>query len=233
MDVLTDDHEREQVVRKWWHDNWLSLAVGIVIAVGGMVGYRYYQDYKVSNAEEYAYKLSSIQTKLVLQPTEGKEEAKAFIAEHKDIYGSLLSLDVAQLLCAEGKYEEALDSASFAAENGGKLVAPNAVLVKAHILTQNKKYDEAVKALDDLSQSAYAIEKNELLGDIYLQQGNKDAAHDAYAKALAECEAQKISINPILQMKADSLIKEGDTAAFERAQKLEEQIAASATSIKK
>src|SRR5574344_1824025 len=107
MDVLTDDHEREQVVRKWWHDNWLSLAVGIVIAVGGMVGYRYYQDYKVSNAEEYAYKLSSIQTKLVLQPTEGKEEAKAFIAEHKDIYGSLLSLDVAQLLCAEGKYEEA------------------------------------------------------------------------------------------------------------------------------
>lgn len=233
MDVLTDDHEREQVVRKWWHDNWLSLAVGIVIAVGGMVGYRYYQDYKVSNAEEYAYKLSSIQTKLVLQPTEGKEEAKAFIAEHKDIYGSLLSLDVAQLLCAEGKYEEALDSASFAAENGGKLVAPNAVLVKAHILTQDKKYDEAVKALDDLSQSAYAIEKNELLGDIYLQQGNKDAAHDAYAKALAECEAQKISINPILQMKADSLIKEGDTAAFERALKLEEQIAASATSIKK
>ncbi|NLK85449.1 MAG: tetratricopeptide repeat protein [Aeromonadales bacterium] len=233
MDVLTDDHEREQVVRKWWHDNWLSLAVGIVIAVGGMVGYRYYQDYKLSNAEEYAYKLSSIQTKLVLQPTEGKEEAKAFIAEHKDIYGSLLSLDVAQLLCAEGKYEEALDSASFAAENGGKLVAPNAVLVKAHILTQDKKYDEAVKALNDLSQSAYAIEKNELLGDIYLQQGNKDAAHDAYAKALAECEAQKISINPILQMKADSLIKEGDTAAFERAQKLEEQIAASATSIKK
>ena len=25
MDVLTDDHEREEVVRKWWHENWLSL----------------------------------------------------------------------------------------------------------------------------------------------------------------------------------------------------------------
>ena len=73
MDVLTDDHEREQVVRNWWHENWLSLTVGVVIAIGGMVGYRYYQDHKTTQAQEYAYQMSAIQTKLTLEPTKALE----------------------------------------------------------------------------------------------------------------------------------------------------------------
>ena len=28
MDVLTDDHEREQVVRKWWSEYWKPIALG-------------------------------------------------------------------------------------------------------------------------------------------------------------------------------------------------------------
>ena len=233
MDVLTDDHEREQVVRKWWHDNWLSLTVGIVIAIGAMVGYRYYQDYKTTQAQEYAYKMSTLQSKLVIDPTAGKTQSIEFINEHKDLYGSLLSLDLAAILCNEGKFEEALTYVNFAKDNGGKLVAPNAVLVKAHILAQAKKYEEAVSELNALKQDAYAVEKYELLGDIYALSNQLDKAHDAYNDAIKECEKQNIAITSILQIKADSLIKQGDTPAFVRAQKLDEQIAKSASKIKK
>ena len=67
MDVLTDDHEREQVVKKWWSDNWKSLALGIVIALGGMIGYRQYQNYQHDAAAKKAFELSTIQTKLSLK----------------------------------------------------------------------------------------------------------------------------------------------------------------------
>lgn len=233
MDVLTDDHEREQVVRNWWHENWLSLTVGVVIAIGGMVGYRYYQDHKTTQAQEYAYQMSAIQTKLNLEPTKALEQASSFIKEHEDIYGSLLSLDVAAVQTNEGKYDEALKSVDFAIENGGKLVAPNATLVKAHILTQSQKYDEAVVLLEGLTQDAYAVEKQELLGDIYLLQGKKDLASKAYQEAISICEQKNIAITSVLQIKADSLIADGQTPAFERAIKLEEKIAAQATKIKK
>ncbi len=74
MDVLTDDHEREQVVRKWWSENWLSLTVGVAIALSAMVGYKYYNSYQTEKAQTYAYELTALKTKLALKPTEAKAE---------------------------------------------------------------------------------------------------------------------------------------------------------------
>lgn len=233
MDVLTDDHEREEVVRKWWHENWLSLTVGIVIAIGGMVGYRQYQSYQNDNSAKYAYEMSILQTKLVLNPSVATADAEKFIKEHEDIYGSLLALDLSSLESKNGNYDKALANAEFARKNGGELVSPNATLVAAQILTEQKKYDEAVKELDSVKSDAYEIEKQELLGDIYFEQKSLDKAHDAYKKALDLCESKKVSISPLLQMKFDNLIKDGEEPAFKRASKLEEVIAASATEIKK
>ena len=213
MDVLTDDHEREEVVRKWWHENWLSLTVGVVIAIGAMVGYRQYQSYQSDTSAKYAYEMSTLQTKLVLNPANTTADAQKFIKEHEDIYGSLLALDLSSIEAKQGNYDKAL--------------------VAAQILTEQKKFDEAVKELDSVKSEAYEIEKQELLGDIYFAKKDLDKAHDAYKKALDVSESKKISISPLLQMKFDNLIKDGDEPAFKRAQKLEEVIASSASEIKK
>lgn len=233
MDVLTDDHEREQVVRKWWSDNWKSLALGIVIALGGMIGYRQYQNYQHDAAAKKAFELSTIQTKLSLKQENAVAQAESFIKEHEDLYGSLLSLDLAAMNSAAGEYEKALDNAVFAVKNGGELVAPNAKFVQAHVLAQMKKFDEAVSLLESVETRAYAVEKYETLGDVYYFKGDMDKAHDAYLKALEVCEQNKIAINPLLQMKADNLIHEGDTPAYKRAQVLAEEISKSAAEIKK
>ena len=226
MDVLTDDHEREQVVRKWWSENWKSLALGIVIALGGMIGYRQYQNYQHDAAAKKAYELSTIQTKLSLKQENAVALAESFIKEHEDLYGSLLSLDLAAMNSAAGEYDKALDNAVFAAKNGGELVAPNAKFVQAHVLAQMKKFDEAVSLLESVETKAYAVEKYETLGDVYYSKGDMDKAHDAYLKALEVCEQKKIAINPLLQMKAD-------TPAYKRAQVLAEEISKSAAEIKK
>ena len=118
MDVLTDDHEREEVVRKWWHENWLSLTVGVVIAIGAMVGYRQYQSYQNDTSAKYAYEMSTLQTKLVLNPANTTADAQKFIKEHEDIYGSLLALDLSSIEAKQGNYDKALENALFAKKNG-------------------------------------------------------------------------------------------------------------------
>jgi predicted negative regulator of RcsB-dependent stress response len=233
MDVLTDDHEREQVVRKWWSENWKSLTLGIVIAIGGMVGYGMYQNYQRDTAQKYAYEMNTLKNALNVKQASAEENAKKFIAEHKDIYGSLLSLDMASFYASEGKYDEAVTQVKFAKDNGGELVAPNAYLAEAHLLLQQKKYEDAIKVVEGITASAYTIEKNEILGDIYYSMGEKDKAHDAYLNAITECESKKIAINPLLQMKADNLIKEGENPAYKRAQALTNEIARSASEIKR
>ncbi|MBQ4246894.1 MAG: tetratricopeptide repeat protein [Succinivibrio sp.] len=232
MDVLTDDHEREQVVRKWWSENWKSLALGIVIAVGGMVGVQQYKAYTLRTSQDKAYQVYAIRTALAT-PNATYEDAEKFVSENSDIYGSLVALELASVQIQKGEYDKALFNTRYAMENGSDLIQPNAALATAKILLELKKYDEAIAACQKISANAYAAEKNEVLGDIYFAQGKQDQAHDAYLEAISQCKDKKIAINPVLQMKFDNLIKEGETPAFREAAKLDKEIRISSTKVVK
>ena len=217
MDVLTDDHEREQVVRKWWHENWKPIALGIVIALGGLIGFRQYQAYTLEKSQQQAYALYQMQYKLSVSPKDTEKDAAAYLKEHEDIYGALLALDLAAYESSKGQFEQALEHAEFAVKNGGKLVTPSASLSKARIQAQLKQYDDAVKTLDGINSDAYAVEKAEIKGDVLLAKGDREGARNAYREAVKLCEDKKIQINPLLTMKLDDVAKEGDRPAFEEA----------------
>ena len=217
MDVLTDDHEREQVVRKWWHENWKPIALGIVIALAGLIGFRQYQAYTLEKAQQQAYALYQMQYKLSVSPQNIEKDAAAYLKEHEDIYGALLALDLAAYESSKDQFEQALEHAEFAVKNGGKLVTPVASLSKARIQAQLKQYDDAVKTLDGINSDAYAVEKAEIKGDVLLAKGDREGARNAYREAVKLCEDKKIQINPLLTMKLDDVAKEGDRPAFEEA----------------
>lgn len=225
MDVLTDDHEREQFVRAWWHEYWKPITFGVVIAIAGLLGYRQWQAYQLEQAQQQAYALYQIQTKLALKDSTASADAEKFISEHADLYGSLLSLDLATLKAAAGKFDEALKNIEFAREHGGQLVAPAAMLAEARVKAQNKDFDGALKILSDIKDEAYIIERNETEGDILLSKGDRQGAHDAYKKALDISVERKVPINALLQMKFDSVIKAGDEPAYVIADKNNTEIA--------
>ena len=226
MDVLTDVHEREQVVRKWWSEYWKPIAIGVVIALGGLLGYRQYQSYQLEQSQAQAYALYQLQAKLAMNNSTAQADAEGFIKEHEDIYGALLALDLSAVQMTHGDYDKALANVRFAATHGGDLVAPNASLVQARILAQTEKYAEAQNILNSIDSNAYAIEIAETSGDIYLASGDKQKAHDVYKRALDLCVERKTPINPLLQMKFDDVIAQGDTPAFKTATEHNNQLIA-------
>ena len=214
MDVLTDDHEREQVVRKWWHENWKPIALGIVIALGGLIGFRQYQAYTLEKAQQQSYELYQVQYRLASSPETGATEARKFLDEHQDIYGAMLALDLASYESSKKEFEQAAEHAKFAVKNGGKLIAPAGSLNLARIQAQLKQYDDAIKTLDGISSEAYAIEKAEIRGDVLLAKGDTNGAHDAYQNAVKLSQDKKVQISPLLAMKLDDVARAGDIPAF-------------------
>lgn len=214
MDVLTDDHEREEVVKKWWHEYWKPIALGVVIALGGLIGFRQYQSYELGKSQEKALAVYQIQEQLNSSGLDAQGTAEKFIAENDNIYGALVALDVAALQMTEDKFADAAVTLEKAAANGGDLLKPAVTLTLARLQAQNQEYDKALSTANSVSSEAYALEKAEVLGDIYLAAGDRAKAHDAYKSAIELCKSKKMPINGILQMKFDNVIVSGDTPAF-------------------
>ena len=51
MEDLTDN-ESEELLRRWWSENWLWLVGGIVIGLGGLAGWQYWQKSRLQSAEQ-------------------------------------------------------------------------------------------------------------------------------------------------------------------------------------
>ncbi|EFY07165.1 YfgM family protein [Succinatimonas hippei] len=223
MDVLTDDHEREEVVKKWWHEYWKPIALGVVIALGGLIGFRQYQSYELNKSQEQALAVYQLQEQLNEKGLDVIADAQKFIAENDNIYGALVALDVATLQMTEDKFTDAAATLEQATAKGGDLLKPAITLTLARLQAQNQEYDKAVSTANSVNSDAYALEKFEVLGDIYMASGDRQKAHDAYKNAIELCKSKKLPINGILQMKFDNLIAAGDTPAFREMSALQQQ----------
>ncbi len=51
MDDLSD-LEREEQLRSFWRDNWLTIVGGVAIGLGAIAGWRYWQAHTRQQAEE-------------------------------------------------------------------------------------------------------------------------------------------------------------------------------------
>ncbi len=214
MDILTDEHEREEAVRKWWHEHWKPIALGIAIALAGLVGVRQYQAYQLSEDQKTAYEVYQLQKQINTQGVNAASSAQAFLDQHKDAFGAILALDMANAQIRAQNFEEAEKFAAFAAQHGGDLIAPQASIIKARLLTQAGKTDDALKTLDAIKSDAYKAEIAETRGDIFMTKNDRESARTAYLAAINANKEAKIQISPMLQLKFDNVIAEGDTPAY-------------------
>lgn len=214
MDVLTDDHEREEAVKKWWSEYWKPLTLGVVIALAGIVGWRQYQSWQLEQHQQQAYAVYQLQLQLQSQGTAALPQVQAYLNDNKNVFGSVLALDAAAVQINARDFAGAAESIAFVKDHGGELLQPGAVITEARLLHQSGSTEEALALLNSFKNDAYAAEAAEVRGDILLSGGDRSGARDAYRQALDLTVERGLPVSPMLQMKFDHVLNEGDSPAY-------------------
>ena len=220
-DYLTDE---EQVARlkSWWDENGKSLLAALVLVIGGVGGYRWYESY-THQSNMVASDLYEVFTSSV---GDARDEALATLAEQAagTSYHALALLQVAKSSAEAGDYEAAqrqLDEAAQAAPEA--LLADVARLRRARVLQQLDRMDEALGVRGGIRSPGFRGGVAELRGDIHLLRGERALAHEAYLAALEAGDVNR----PVLSIKvADTADAGAPGAAADQAPAAEEAPAA-------
>jgi len=180
--------EEEQVERlkAWLKENGLSIALGIIIGVGGIGGYKYWnvrQDTLAAEASSHFVRMIAALdggNSLLLN-----EQADILINDYAATdYALMAHLALAKNHVANGKFDQAELALQQVVGSGGQ--KPLAYVARTRLATvqiQNGQFDQALTTLEADFPEEFSARVAELRGDAYALQGKVADAIDAYRTA--------------------------------------------------
>ncbi len=196
---MKSDEEKAEALKAWWRSNGTSVVAGIALTIGGMFGWNYYQENKLTSAEG-ASKIYSQLNKDDADPAAIVEKLNNEYGS--SVYASLAALNAAKSSCEDNKTDACIDLLKTASESSQDSVATIAKIRLARTLISTGKLDEAQSILSANMPKAYESLISELNGDIHFAKKEFKQAREAYDKAINSAG----SVNTqLLQMKRDDL----------------------------
>jgi predicted negative regulator of RcsB-dependent stress response len=188
MAELETDEERIEAIKKWWKNNGISVVAGVVIGLGGVLGWRAW----VGHQNSYAQRASIAFEQLQLTAESGDPESVAKQVEAiEDDFGGTPYAMFASLTAARVAVENGDLAAAAAALAGAVDQAPDpalqglAALRLARVQLAQGDIAAATRTLEEHdSNGAFTGDFAALRGDIAAAEGRVDAARDAYQAAL-------------------------------------------------
>jgi len=193
MVEVYDAHEQGEIVKKWLSENGSAIVMGLVIAFGGLFGFKQWQGWEESSRQQ-----ASVEYEVMgeLLSAGQLDAAMANFQNLKDDYEKSPYTSMAALQFARARIEVnqpdlAIGLYEYVMEHGYPIAMTVVARQRlARVLLDQNRPDEALSILnnvDDITgfESRYA----EVRGDIYSQLGNQAEAEAAYLEALETLEA--------------------------------------------
>jgi len=200
--IQIDNTEEEQVeqIKKWWNSNGKQIIAGAVIGLAGIWGWNTYSDYQD--------KQSLNARGLYLSYASDSNNLGAYDKLTTDFSSSTYS-DQAILLMAKylfdaGSYAQALGVIKPLINNPSSVIANTSVLRAASIYLQLGKHDQALSILEGQSKDGFSGLIYNLMGDIYLDLGNRAEAQKYYGLAIDNI-SENSNLSQLIQIKLDDL----------------------------
>ncbi|WP_346839156.1 tetratricopeptide repeat protein [Microbulbifer sp. SAOS-129_SWC] len=223
-DHITEE-EQIETLKRWWAENGKGIVSGVALALVAYFGYQWWQTSERSKAEaasnlyqEFIEAASANDDKPDnKQLTTAKSLSRQLREEFpKRIYASQAALRIAALAATDNDLESAAKDLQWVVDNGSEtelqLIAKRRL---AAVKAARGKPDEALKLVAGNVPPAFAALYAETRGDILLQKGDKNGAHEAYQQALAALLPEQSANERILRLKAESVApaaSDSDTA---------------------
>ena len=193
MVEIYDAHEQGEVVKKWLRENGSAIVMGLVIAFGGLFGFKQWQSWQETSRQQASYEFD-IMGQLLSQNQ--LDEAMANFQVLKDDhagspYTSMAALQMARARMETNQADLAIGLYEYVVENG----YPKAMQVVARerlarVLLDQGQPEKALETLDGADEiSGFEARYAEVRGDILFSQGRTEEAVAAYQESLEMLEA--------------------------------------------
>jgi predicted negative regulator of RcsB-dependent stress response len=201
IDDLLDEHEQSERVRSWLKNNGAGLLGGVVLGLGAILGWQWWQKDQAGKQEQaYQGYQTAIEglAKSDLKQTQGAVDA---LVKQDELYADVAGLQLAKAQIQAGERDAAI--ATLRTLTPDDALRPLVNLRLARLLIDAGKHDEALKLLDK-ADDASSLEAR---GDALLATGKAKDAQDAYTRALTTLDA----VSPQRRLVELKLIDAGGT----------------------
>ncbi|ADD78023.1 MULTISPECIES: YfgM family protein [Pantoea] len=204
MEVYSNENEQVDALRRFFANNGKALAVGVVIGIAALGGWRYWSSHQQDSAKTISAEYQKVTRAMQAGKPETLEAVNTFASENSNTYGALAALDLAKQYVDSNQ----LDKAATLLQNGLKDTKDanlQAVinLRLARIQLQQNQADAALKTLDSVKGDGWTAIVADIRGEALLSKGDKQGARDAWSKGV-ESDASP-ALKQMMQMKMNNL----------------------------
>lgn len=188
MDVYKTDEEQIESLRKWWEENGTSVVFGLLLGLGVLFGWRWWQQARLDQGEAASALFQNLMetsrgddTKLT------RAAAQTIVAEYgSTAYALFAKLLLAKLAVEDKDYGAAEQHLRWALDNSGEQSISHEIRLRlARVLVAREAYQAALNILNSGDPGQFAADYSELRGDISIYQGDTEGARLAYQEAIA------------------------------------------------
>lgn len=204
MELYDTEEQQVEAIKDWWKENGKAVIFGAVIGLGGLFGWRYYQDSVVAAQEAASQSYSKAMDALQAKGIESEGAIQTFIDANKETeYAVLAAMQLAKAQVDAGQLDEALAQLEWAkGATKDAALKPLLTFRVARLQAEQGQFDDALTQLTSIQEKSWAGRVAELRGDILMRKGDSAAAYAAYTEAQQAEDASQT-----LQMKLDDLAK--------------------------
>lgn len=185
MSHFEDEAQVEQL-RRWWRENWMALAGGLVLGLAGIFGWEAWQTSRDAKAEQASHIYEDLKRLSADRHDQATALADQLAEDYAGTpYAAQAALRVAGRSAERGEWDAARAKLEWVVRNSGDAGLQKVARLRlARVLWQQGRPDEALAQLEIGEGDAFASLYLELRGDIQLAKGDPAAARSAYEKAM-------------------------------------------------
>ena len=201
-----EEQERIAELKAWWEDNRWYVLGAVVAAIIGFAGWEGWKAWQQRRADEAAslYRPVSEAAKSN-DPKKIADAAKPLFDRHPGSFqASSTALMLAKAAFEKNDLAESEKQLRWVLANGVDEHRSIARVRLAAVLLEEKKFDDALKVLDENKDPAFAALIADARGDVMLAQGRIDEARASYKAATEKAEPRN-PVRQIAQTKLDAL----------------------------
>ncbi|EAQ6011387.1 hypothetical protein YI20_18985, partial [Salmonella enterica] len=87
MEIYENEHDQVDAIKRFFAENGKALAVGVILGVGALVGWRYWSSHQTESARAASLAYQNAVTAVSADKPDSIPAAEKFAAENKNTYG--------------------------------------------------------------------------------------------------------------------------------------------------